>query len=67
VSAVPLRLFPPEQRIPMENLLEWLKDAVLRETAKMEKHQAGKTQADLTAYLTGYANAIEDVRSVING
>jgi predicted transcriptional regulator len=51
----------------MENLLEWLKNAVERETAKMEKHQAGKTQADLTAYLTGYAHAIEDVRAVTNG
>jgi hypothetical protein len=51
----------------MEHLLEWLKNAVERETAKMAKHQAGKTQSDLTAYLAGYANAIDDVRSAING
>jgi esterase/lipase len=56
-----------DKRGIMEHLLEWLKNAVERETAKMAKHQAGKTQSDLTAYLAGYANAIDDVRSAING
>lgn len=42
-----------------DSLYEWLKDQVPCECARMEKHQAGKRQADISAYLAGFTMAID--------
>jgi hypothetical protein len=48
-------------KIELLNFDQWLRKRVERETARMAKHQEGKLQADLSAYMAGYERAIEQV------